>query len=69
MIGNKYDAAVAEVRSVLSEWMIPGDTERLAADLVTRLVAKGVIQSTDPDDLVSRTGPLEPGRTFVGGAE
>lgn len=49
---NKYELALAEVRSVLSEWTIPGDTARLSADIVDRLVAKGVIQSTDPDDLV-----------------
>jgi hypothetical protein len=69
MTGNKYEAAVTEIRSVLSEWTIPGDTERLAADLVNRLIAKGVIQSTDPEDLQQqhRTGPLEPGRTIVGG--
>lgn len=67
---NKYELALAEVRSVLSEWMIPGDTDRLSKDVVDRLVAKGVIQSTNPDDLKDfRTGPLEPGRTIVGGAQ
>jgi len=54
---NKYELAVAETRSVLSEWMaddrIASEFSRgvLAGKIVERLVAKGVIQSTDPDDL------------------
>jgi hypothetical protein len=51
---TRYTEAVAEVRSVLSEWTIPGDTARLTADIVNRLVAKGIIQSDDPEELVPR---------------
>ena len=76
---NKYELAVAETRSVLSEWMaddrIASEFSRgvLAGEIVERLVAKGVIQSTDPDDLRDfrgdnyRQGPLEPGSSTVGG--
>jgi hypothetical protein len=66
---NKYELGLAETRSVLSEWTIPGDTDRLSKDIIDRLIAKGVIQSTDPEDLQDyRTGPLEPGRKVVGGS-
>lgn len=78
MTMTKYDRALTEVRSVLREWFpilewstTPADqNERAAKAIVDRLVAKGVIQSTDLDDLSEaqyRTGPLEPGRTVVGG--
>ena len=78
---NRYELAVHEVQSVLAEWMVPlllgsGGGEKASQEwsvdlgkvIVDRLVAKGVIQSTDPEDLVDyRTGPLEPGRKIVGG--
>jgi hypothetical protein len=82
---SRYDDAVHEVESVLSEWRDSDDNpswpvgyawnDRIARVIVDRLVAKGVIQSTDPDDLRGdqhihadyRTGPLEPGRKVVGG--
>ena len=70
MNGSKYETALAEVQSVLSEWMStdPGaDERRLAQQIVDRLVAKGVIQSTDPEELGYRTGPLQPGRKVVPG--
>jgi hypothetical protein len=74
MTGNKYETALAEVRSVLAEWMVQGERISsefargvLADKIVDRLVAKGVIQSTDPDDLGYRTGPLAPGRRVTGG--
>jgi hypothetical protein len=78
MIANKYELARAEVRSVLAEWLdLVTDGQRIdspfgrdvvAGKIVDRLIAKGVIQSTDPDELVEtkyRTGPLEPGRKIV----
>ena len=51
---NRYELAVYETQSVLSEWNLEAFAEpgRLAAAIVDRLVAKGVIQSTDPDELV-----------------
>jgi hypothetical protein len=74
MIANKYETAVHEVESVLDEWLASyGDrllVGAMAKAIVERLVAKGVIQSTDPDELVApqyRTGPLAPGRKIVGG--
>jgi len=52
---NRYESAVAEVRSVLSEWD-PRPLDDIIADkIVERLVAKGIIQSTDPDELVDPT--------------
>jgi hypothetical protein len=79
--GNKYETAVVEVRSVLGEWLdlvslgqridSPFGRDVLANKIVERLIAKGVIQSTDPDDLVTpvsvRRSALPPGRTVVGG--
>lgn len=78
MITNKYEQAVNETRSVLAEWLtLLADGERIdspqsrdvvARRIVDRLIAKGIIQSTDPDELVApqyRTGPLEPGRKIV----
>lgn len=53
---NKYETAVYETQSVLLEWM-PGLRQfstDCAKQIVERLVAKGVIQSTDPEDLVAR---------------
>jgi hypothetical protein len=78
--GNKYETALQEVRSVLGEWLdLINDGERIdsphsrnvvAGKIVDRLVAKGLIQSTDPDDLRNyRTGPLTPGRTIIGGVD
>ena len=73
MTGNKYDLALQEVRSVLREtldpdnWSVPSEFDLVATAVVDRLVAKGVIQSTDPEDLGYRTGPLEPGRKITGG--
>jgi hypothetical protein len=64
--GNKYEASLAEVRSVLDEWIVHR-VEGVEEAIVERLIEKGVIQSTDPDDLGYRTGPLEPGRKIVGG--
>ena len=50
---NKFELAVAETRSVLAEWTnTPIEHDSMAKAIVERLVAKGVIQSTDPDDLV-----------------
>jgi hypothetical protein len=79
MDSNRYETAVSETRSVLGEWMdllaegqridSPHARDVVARKIVDRLVAKGIIQSTDPDDLQSayREGPLAPGRTIVGG--
>jgi hypothetical protein len=78
MTANKYELAVNETRSVLGEWMdlievgqridSPHTRDIIAREVVSRLIAKGVIQSTDEADLVDyRTGPLKPGRTVVGG--
>ena len=69
---NKYELAVHEVESVLDEWLANyGDrllVLPMAKAIAERLIAKGVIQSTDPEDLKDyRTGPLAPGRTVVGG--
>jgi len=64
---NRYELAVHEVRSVLAEWDPRPLDDIIATKIVERLVAKGVIQSTDPEELGYRTGPLEPGRTIVGG--
>jgi len=70
---TRYDNAVSEVRSVLNEHMIEyrfaSEVDAAAVAVVERLVAKGIIQSTDSDDLRStyRTGPLAPGHTVVGG--
>lgn len=74
---SRYDDAVHEVESVLDEWLA-GYGDRilvlpLSKAIVERLVSKGAIQSTDSDELTdywathSRTGPLQPGRTVVGG--
>jgi adenylylsulfate kinase-like enzyme len=72
MTGNRYETAISETQSVVDEWLtgLPAALkEPLARAIVDRLVAKGVIQSTDPDDLTTqyRTGPLAPGRKIVGG--
>ena len=71
MNGNKYETAVAETQSVLDEWLsgLPQALKGpLAQQIVERLVAKGVIQDTDPEELQRyREGPLAPGRTIVGG--
>ena len=78
---NKHELAVHEVESVLDEWLANyGDrllVLPMAQAIVERLIAKGVIQSTDPNDLLDfrstddgyRTGPLKPGRTVVSGRE
>lgn len=75
---NKYELALHETKSVLDEWWEADDfhlgysREMIAKQIVERLVAKGVIQSTDPEDLQDwrsgppyRTGALEPGQTIV----
>ena len=53
---NRYELAVHEVESVLDEWLASyGDrllVLPMARVIVERLIAKGVIQSTDPDELV-----------------
>jgi len=83
--GNKYETALAEVRSVLGEWMdlldrgeridSPHSRNVVAERIVERLIAKGVIQSTDPTDLTGETpvsvrrSALPPGRTVIGGDE
>lgn len=71
---NRYELAVAETQSVLDEWLASYGDRLLVAPMATaiveRLIAKGVIQATDPDELVEpryRTGPLKPGRTIIGG--
>jgi hypothetical protein len=69
---NKYELALYETRSVLAEWTDEPfkDNGMIAQQIVERLIAKGVIQSTDPEDLQDwRTGPLEPGRAIVGGVD
>jgi hypothetical protein len=58
---NRYEQAVNETRSVLAEWLGLLETEQridsphsrdvIARRIVDRLIAKGVIQSTDPDEL------------------
>jgi len=74
MTMTKYDRALTETQSVLDEWLA-GYGDRilvlpLAQAIVERLIAKGVIQSIDEDDLRAvRTGPLAPGRIVVGGEE
>jgi hypothetical protein len=51
--GNKYQQAVAETRSVLAEWLPDsGFDDIVATKIVERLIAKGVIQDTDPEQLV-----------------
>jgi len=78
MTGNKYEAALQEVRSVLGEWLdliaegqridSPFGRDVVAGKVVDRLIAKGIIQSTDQADLRNyRVGPLEPGRVIIGG--
>jgi len=82
--GNKYETALAEVRSVLDEWLTEEQpvwpvgydwNGRLTREIVERLIAKGVIQSTDPADLTGETpvsvrrSALPPGRTVIGGDE
>jgi hypothetical protein len=76
---NKYEEAVNETRSVLAEWLglletgqridSPHSRDVIARRVVDRLIAKGVIQSTEEDDLVDRyrTGPLKPGRKIISG--
>ena len=70
---TKYEAAFHETHSVLSEWLPdaePWKLDTITRKVVERLIAKGVVQSTDPDDLVRdehRTGALAPGRTVIGG--
>ena len=74
---SRYEDAVNETRSVLAEWLAlltegervdsPHSRTVVAERIVDRLVGKGIIQSTDPEDLGYRTGPLEPGRKVVGG--
>jgi hypothetical protein len=73
---NKYELALAETKSVLDEWWLADDfdlalsREMIAKQIVERLIAKGVIQSTIENDLLDyRTGPLEPGRNVVGGSK
>lgn len=53
---NLYELALTETKSVLDEWLT--DTavyqtlhQAMAQAIVERLIAKGVIQSTDPDEL------------------
>ena len=73
MTGTKYETAISETQSVVDEWLtgLPAALkEPLARAIVERLVAKGVIQDTDPDELRAyRTGPLAPGRTIIGGSD
>ena len=49
---NKYELAVYETKSVLAEHFTMTMRDGVAEAIVERLIAKGVIQSTDPDDLV-----------------
>jgi len=76
--GNKYETALIETQSVLAEWLTGLPTALhvpLAKEIVERLIAKGVIQSTDPTDLTGETpvsvrrSALPPGRTVIGGDE
>lgn len=78
MNGNKYETALIETQSVLAEWLTGLPTALhvpLAKEIVERLIAKGVIQSTDPTDLTGETpvsvrrSALPPGRTVIGGDE
>ena len=68
---NKYELALHETQSVLDEWLMdPEWHDIVAKKVVERLIAKGVIQSTNENDLKDyRTGPLEPGRTITGGTD
>jgi hypothetical protein len=78
---NKYELALQETKSVLDEWWLADDfdlalsREMIAKQVVERLIAKGVIQSTIENDLRDfrgddyRTGPLEPGSHTVGGSK
>jgi hypothetical protein len=52
VIGNKYEQAVAETRSVLDEWLTGTYHDIVATKVVERLIAKGIIQDTDPSELV-----------------
>ena len=50
---NKYELAVHQTQSVLSEFPSTLHTEHFVARMIVeRLIAQGVIQSTDPEDLV-----------------
>jgi hypothetical protein len=52
---NKYELAMFEIKGVLDEWLTETTAlihVPLAREIVDRLIAKGVIQSTDPEDLV-----------------
>lgn len=55
---NRYELALAETKSVLDEWFSETWSSSInpivAQAVVERLVAKGVIQSTDPEDLMQR---------------
>ena len=56
---NRYELAVYETQSVLSEWIDPAlhiRTTEMTKAIVDRLIAKGVIQSTNPNDLVDFRG-------------
>jgi hypothetical protein len=55
-VTNRYELAVHEVESVLDEWLASyGDrllVGAMAKAITERLIAKGVIQSTNPEDLI-----------------
>lgn len=62
---NLYELALVETKSVLDEWLT--DTvvyqalhKAMAEAIVDRLIAKGAIQSTDPDELTEPTGYVTP---------
>jgi hypothetical protein len=51
---NRYEKAFHETHSVLSEWLPdaePWKVDTITRKVVERLIAKGVVQSTDPDEL------------------
>ena len=54
---NKFYPAVQEAKSVLDEWLPESEwagarNRAIAEAVVQRLIAKGIIQSDDPDELV-----------------
>lgn len=67
-MSNKREQAEIEVRTVLREWLDTEWDDIVATKVVDRLIEQGLIQSTDPNELAYRTGPLEPGRKIVGGS-
>ena len=49
---NLFDQAVEEATSVMHEWLDSDWDDIVATKIVERLIAKGIIQSTDMNELV-----------------